>query len=145
MGDESSPNGHAAAGSVLRAVDELRSDVREDIGHLRDDVREDNRRLEERVMAAIAGARAEQRESVEAHAKDHLAAAIDNEAAHGRYEAFIRNAEIAAARRDGALGVFRFVIEQVSRHWQPLVAVLGTVAGIAAVLTGSIHIVIGVS
>jgi hypothetical protein len=57
----------------------------------------------------------------------------------------MRDQELAAARRDGALGVFRFVVEQVSRHWQPLAALIGTMAGLVAFLTGSIHIVIGVS
>lgn len=96
-------------------------------------------------MAAIADARREQRESVEAHSKLHLESAIETETELGRIRDFMRNAELSAARRDGALGVFRFVIEQVSRHWQPIVAVLASIAGMAAVLTGSIQIVIGVS
>jgi hypothetical protein len=142
--DDGAPTASTVPGSFLRAVDELRDDVREDIGHLRDDVREDNRRLEERVMTAIADARREQRESVEAHAKLHLEAATEQDTELGRIRDFMRNAELSAARRDGALGVFRFVLEQVSRHWQPLVAVVGTVAAAGAFLAGNIRLEVAV-
>jgi hypothetical protein len=124
---------HAAFGAFLRAVEDLR-----------DDVREDNRRLEERVMGAVSDLRREQRESVEAHSKAHLTDAIATETQFGRINDFMRNAELAQARKDGALGVFRFVVEQVSRHWAPLVAVLAAMAGSALAIAGNIRIELGV-
>lgn len=131
-------------GSFLRAIEELRADVREDLGHLRDDMREDNAALEARVMAALAAARDEQRQSVEAHAKLHLTDAVAQETELGRIREFMRNAELAAARRDGALGVFRFAVEQLSRHAKPITGVLVGLATVLLALSGSIHLEVAV-
>lgn len=110
------------------------------MGHLRDDVREDNERLEKRVMIAVADIRAEQRSSIEAHAKAHLETAIDTETELGRIRDFMRNAELTAARRDGALGVFRFLVEQTSRHAKPISAVLVAAAAAALAVSGNIRL-----
>lgn len=133
----------ASTGALLKAVEELRADVREDLGYLRDDVREDNQRLEERVMAVVADLRAEQRTSIEAHAREHLDAAIENETEHGKFREFMRNAELERARRDGALGVFRFAVEQVSRHAKPIAGILVAGAAAAAAVAGNIRIEVG--
>ncbi len=126
--------------SVHDAIEALREDVREDLGHLRDDVREDNERLEQRVMAAIHDVRTDAAGFALDHAKVHIQRQEDTDAEHATFREFIRNAELAQARRDGALGVFRFVLEQLSRHWRPLVALLSSVLFGLAILTGSVSI-----
>lgn len=128
--------------AVHDAIEVLRADVREDIGHLRADVREDNERLERRVMTAIADVRSDAAGFALEHAKVHAARQEQTDAEHRVFREFIRNAELAQARRDGVLGVFRFVVEQLSRHWKPLTALLGGVATIAAIATGSIEIAV---
>jgi hypothetical protein len=128
---DDSPQG-SGYGAILRLVAELR-----------DDMREDNRRLEDRVMGAVSELRNEQRQSIEAHAKDHLTAAIATESELGQIRLFMRNAELAQARRDGTLGVFRFVLEQLSRHWQPLAGVLMAAAAAALAVAGNIRIQVG--
>jgi hypothetical protein len=151
VADEPSPHlPGASTGALLRAVEELRADardfradVREDLGHLRDDVREDNQRLEQRLMAVVADLRAEQRSSIEAHAKLHLEAAIETESELGRIRAFMNKAELDQARRDGALGIFRFAVEQISRHWGQITVVLATFAAAAAAVAGNIRIEVG--
>lgn len=136
MTDERDPSiSGAGVGALLRAVDDVRTDVRE----LRDDVREDNAALEQRVMAALAVAREEQRLSVEAHAKAHLESAIENETELGRIRDFMKNAELAQAHRDGALGVFRFGLEQLSRHSGSIVRVLLAAGSVIALASGAIQ------
>ena len=49
-------------------------------------------------------------------------------------------AELAQARRDGALGVFRFVLELLARHWKPITAIVTSLTVAAAVVSGSIQI-----
>lgn len=116
-----------------------RTDDRRDYGvflaaidHLRDDMREDNHRLEGRIMAVVTGFQT-------AHARVHDVDQAANEKAHDRFDAFIRSAELAQARREGALGVFRFVLEQLSRHWKPLLAILSGVAAVVLAAGGNIR------
>lgn len=118
---------------VYAAIENLRSDVREDIGHLRDDVREDIAASEGRIMATLT-------DYVRVHRDDHNTQRDASQTAHRRFEAFIDDMQLAQARRDGALGVFRFGLELVSRHWRPLTAVLFGLTGLVIALTGSIHI-----
>jgi hypothetical protein len=96
-------------GTFLRAIDGMRDDFREDMAGLRCDVREDQRQSEELVMGTLAT-------FVNAHGKEHdeRDATIDVDLV--KFRAFVRAAEIAQARRDGALGVFRFVLEQLTQH-----------------------------
>lgn len=126
--------------ALYAALESLREDVREDIGHLRDDVREDNERLEGRLMAAINDVRRDAVEFATAHTAVHEERRAVTDAEHRLFRDFIHAAELAQARRDGALGVFRFILEQLSRHWRPLLAVLSGFAMTAAFVTGSIHI-----
>lgn len=134
MTDERTPSATSgvSTGAVLRAVEDLRTDVREDIGHLRDDLREDNAALERRVMTAL-------QEYAVAHGQVHSTEKAAAEVAHARFDTFIRNAELAQARRDGALGVFRFAVEQVSRHAKPISLVLAAVAAAGLALAGNIR------
>lgn len=114
-------------------VEALRTDVREDIGHLRDDVREDIQATEGRMTQMFT-------DFVRVHNDDHGAWRHENDTAHTRFSDFIRAAEIAQARRDGSLGVFRYALELVSRHAKPIALVIGTLATSAALLAGSIRI-----
>lgn len=132
-GDERAPVPGATVGALLRAVEDLRADVREDIGHLRDDMREDNAALEGRVMSALT-------DFSTAHGKEH---AVEREAstqAHRRFDEFVRAAELAQAKRDGALGVFRFLLEQLSRHSGAIVKVLGAAGAVLAIASGAIRL-----
>jgi hypothetical protein len=137
---DGSPGQPAMAGALLRIVDGIRSDVREDVGHLRDDVREDNDRLERRMMALLEDVRGDLHAFQEAHSKEHLAGEIATESEFGKVRDFIRNAELHAARRDGALGVFRFAVELLGRHAKPIGFVLLSAAGFIGVLAGNIRI-----
>ena len=139
MADDQSPDRRDNSG-LYDAIEGLRDDVREDIGHLRDDVREDNERLEGRVMTAIEDVRRDAAEFALAHARVHTARQEETDAEHATFRTFVRNAELAQARRDGALGVFRFTVELVSRQWKPLTALLGGVATVAAIVSGAIQV-----
>lgn len=120
-------------GTFLRAIDGMRDDFREDMAGLRRDVREDMAKSEERVMGTMAQfARVH---GVE-HDEDRLA--LDRDLT--TFRAFMHAAEIAQAKRDGALGVLRFVLELVSKHAKPIVAVIGAATVGIAVLLGQIHI-----
>lgn len=116
--------------------DEDRRDYRvfhEAIDGLRDDMREDNHRLEQRIMTVVTG-------FVATHGAVHDTDRVANDKAHDRFETFIRNAELAHARRDGALGVFRFAVELVSRNWKPLTVVLTAITAVLFAATGDIRI-----
>lgn len=132
-GDERAPVSGATVGALFRAVEDLRADVREDIGHLRDDVREDNRALEGRVMSALTDFSA-------THGKEHAIEREASAAAHRRFDEFVRAAELAQAKRDGALGVFRFLLEQLSRHSGAIVRVLGAAGAVLAIASGAIRL-----
>lgn len=103
------------------------------IDGLRDDMREDNVRLEGRIMAVVTGFQA-------AHAAVHDSDRLENDRAHAVFEAFIRNAELNQARRDGALGVFRFAIEVVARNWRPITMILAAVTAVLFAATGDVRI-----
>lgn len=126
--------------AVSAAIEGLRTDVREDIGHLRDDVREDNERLERRVMTEIAGVRRDQAEFALAHAKVHAVRQEETDAEHRVFREFIRNSELAQARRDGMLGMFRFGLELISRHAKPIATIIVALTGALLALSGSIAI-----
>lgn len=119
--------------SVYAALESLRDDVREDIASLRSQVRQDLAASESRLMATFTG-------YTVAHAADHDSHSKTSDAAHMRFDAWIRAAELAQARRDGALGVFRFVLAELSRNWKPLTAIITSIAVGTAFVTGSIGI-----
>lgn len=135
MTDERAPGSPSGAtiGALIRLVEDLRTDVREDIGHLRDDVREDNQELERRVMTALS-------DFSVAHGREHTAEREASSASHKRFDDWIRTAELAQARRDGILGVFRFGLEQISRHSGPLVRICIAIGGLLAVATGAVRL-----
>ena len=77
---------------------------------------------------------------VRVHGAEHSAQREESQAAHDRFDGFIRSFELAAARKAGALGVFRFAIELLSKHARPLVAVLGAAAVLIASLAGAFRV-----
>jgi hypothetical protein len=141
VADDDSPGASGATvGALFRAVEDLRDDMREDNGHLRDDMgqlrddmREDNAALEHRVMSALTDFSA-------AHGREHATEREESRLAHDRFDQFVRAAELAQARRDGVLGVFRFLLEQTSRHSGPIVRILVTAGGVLAVASGAIRL-----
>lgn len=134
MADE--PSGGPGPGLGLRDVlDMLRDDAAaaESRGQrLLDD-------MERRVMSAIGDARSDLGKYIAAHDGDHLAMRTSSEVAHSRYDTFIAANAIDQARRDGALGIVRYVADLLGRNWKALAA--GAVAIAAA--TGSLRITIG--
>jgi hypothetical protein len=124
----------------LRALEGVRAEV----AGLRDDVREDARELRSELRSALeafalAHGREHQAESV------HLSGLVDGAARdHARFEAFMRNAELAAARRDGYLGVFRFVVELLGRYYRPIGALIVTLAVALAAITGALTVAVSV-
>ncbi len=99
---------------------------------LRDDVREDIRDLRE-----------EWRKFAVEHGQAHENEAIERRLSHGEFYEFIRQAELDSARKDGALGVVRFVIEKVSANSTRLVAVIVALASAILAVTGQVHFVVG--
>jgi hypothetical protein len=116
-------------GALLAAIEGLRSDMREDIGGLRDDLRD----VETRMVRQVS-------EYTMAHGAEHRENYRIRDEAHAKFNDFIANAELGAARRDGALGVVRFMFELVSRHSGALVKVVVSIAAAALVVGGNVHI-----
>lgn len=119
--------------SVNAAIEALREDVREDIGHLRDDVREDLAASEGRLTRMVT-------DFITLHGRDHTAQRTESEIAHARFDTFIRAAELAQARRDGALGMIRYFLELVSRHAKPIATIILALAGAVLALSGAITV-----
>ena len=119
--------------TTLDAIRALRQDVREDVAGLRTDMREDNERLETRMVGMVTG-------FIVAHGAEHQAERTASNDAHARFDKFIKAAEYAEARRDGALGVFLFVLEHVSRHWRPITAILTAIATVILAATGNVQL-----
>lgn len=96
--------------------------------------------LEHRVMAAISDIRDDLIDYRQAHGSEHVAQRTSSEVAHQRFDAYMNAAQIDAARKDGALGVMRLIIDTVGRNWKAIVAIAGAI--LAA--SGNVRISIGV-
>lgn len=116
----------------IRALDERLTGQLEDV---RADVREDNQRVEDRLMAAL-------QTMATVHAREHSEEDADRERVHERFEKFIKAAELAQARKDGALGVFRFVVEVVGRNARPIAQICAGAGILLGVLSGSISVAV---
>jgi hypothetical protein len=111
----------------------------EALDRIRDDYREDLVGLEGRVMTAIGAIERKLDETSRTHAEVHVAEATLDRNAHEIYDAFIRDSKLAAARRDGALGVVRFVTELLGSNWKGILA-----AGAAlSFLLGQLRVTVG--
>jgi hypothetical protein len=111
--------------SLLEAFDRVRDELRDEIG-----------RSEGRVMTAIDGVQKRLEQGEITHAGIHAAEGESRQIAHARFEDFMRKAELAAARRDGILGVFRFSLDLLGRNWRGIVAA----GGAAWFLLGGVHV-----
>lgn len=96
--------------------------------------------LEGRVMAAIVTLRSDMDKGWATHGADHLAQRTESELAHKRFDSYVAGATLDAARRDGALGMVRLVIDTFGRNWKAIAAG----AGLVLAATGGVHISIGV-
>jgi hypothetical protein len=134
-GRMSDGDGEVHAGTLLEALDRIRDDYREDLREHREDLVA----VEGRVMTAIAAIDRKLDDASRTHAEVHIAEATLERNAHEIYDSFIRDSKIAAARRDGALGVVRFVVELVGANWK------GILAGGAALsfLLGQLRVTVG--
>jgi hypothetical protein len=115
------PLAEAIGYGFQQLIEGLRTDVREDIRDLRE---------EWRVFAVE-------------HGKAHENEAIERRLSHGEFYEYIRKAEVDNARKDGALGVVRFVIEKLSANATRLVAVILALASVLMAITGQIHFTVG--
>jgi len=118
--------------AFISAIEGLRTEI----SGLRDDVREDIKEIREDLERAVTN-------YAITHGHEHQAERDDSRAAHDRFDTFIRNAELAQARRDGAIGIFRFVIETLARYARPIATVLLGLAALIAAGSGAIQIQVG--
>jgi hypothetical protein len=108
----------------------------EALDRVRDELRDEVQRSEGRVMTAVQQVQARLEQSETTHAGIHAAEGESRQIAHARFEDFMHRAELAAARRDGALGIIRFVFDLVGRNWRGIVAA----GGATWVLLGGVHV-----
>lgn len=115
--------------SLLAAIEGLRSDMREDLQGIRDELRTVEHRMVDQVTAYTSE-----------HAILHAATEANRDEAHARYDTFIRAQEIQTARREGALGVARFMVELVARNSGAIVKVVLALASAVLVLNGNVSV-----
>lgn len=126
MGDDrSQPERRHIESGLLEAFDRVRDELRDEI-----------RLSEGRVMGAVQSVQARVEQSEVTHAGIHAVEGEARSIAHARFEEFMHKAEIAAARRDGFLGVVRFVFDLIGRNWRGIAAAGAT----AWFLLGGIHV-----
>ena len=117
-------------GDLLAAIDLLRGDYDGAI-----------QRSEARVVSAIDLLRSDFTSWTGTHLSLHGALIEQRDNAHKRYDDFIHMAELDQARKAGALGVLRFVVDLTGRNWR-LVAVI---AAALLALLGNVHIDVAAS
>jgi hypothetical protein len=144
-GNDTSGAPDAIASGFAALVDGLRDDIRD----LRTDVREDLVLLEGRVTDQVAAVKADQlathkflEDYAKGHSIEHESEASDRRAAHGTFYDFIRKFELDQARRDGALGMVRYLVELLSKHGPRLATAALGIAAALGVATGSIHVTV---
>jgi hypothetical protein len=103
---------------------------------VRDELRDEIRLSEGRVMTAVQTVQTRLEQSEVTHAGIHAVEGETRSIAHARFEEFMHKAELAAARRDGFLGVVRFMFDLIGRNWR------GIAAGGAAAwfVLGGVHV-----
>lgn len=139
MGDEAGGSSNGSRLGLADVVDMLRSDgaASEARGQrLLDDA-------ERRLMGAIQSVSSDLGHYIEIHGHDHTALRAESAAAHGRFDAFIESSKLVQARKDGALGVTRYLVELVSGNAGALVKVAIAIAGALLAVSGNVHIDIG--
>lgn len=143
-GSPGAPTG--AEAFILAALAELRADV----AGIRAENRADNRALEDRMTTLVrdldqrmretlAEDRRDRADYVLAHGKDHDEQRAASESEHKTFNDFIRNFELVEARKNGAIGVFRFGLELLSRHAKPLTILLTPVLTFLLFVFGNVR------
>lgn len=107
---------------------------------LRDDFREDLDAMEKRVTASIEAASRQLSSYQTEHGREHVTMRGESEAAHVRFDDFIRAAALSQARKDGALGVVRFLADAAGRNWKAVLVLAGAILTLA----GNVQINLGV-
>lgn len=118
--------------------------IRGELSGLRDDFREDIREVRRDMQGSIDTV-------IVQHGKEHALERAyltglkeEAELDHARFDTYIRNAELVQARRDGALGVFRFTIELLGRYYRPLGALIIALTFAVAAVVGALTVEIGI-
>lgn len=137
---DTGPERRAVDPAYLAALD----GIRDELAGLRADVREDVRDVRTELRASIEG-------FALMHGREHIAEAAhldelvaERDRVHADFAAFMRAAQLAQARRDGALGALRFVVELAGVHYRELGVLLGIALFGLAAIAGAIRIDIGV-
>lgn len=110
------------------------------LDRLRDDVREDLVAMERRMTAAIETGNRQLSNYQTEHGQEHLTQRGESIAAHRRFDEFIQSAQLNQARKDGALGILKFVIDLFGRNWKAI----AVAAGALLTFAGNVQINLGV-
>lgn len=144
------PRGASPPDLVATGLTGFFESVRNDLRVARREGREDLAAMEARVTARIAAVESRQGETFDlvtdyakTHGEQHEGEAAERRVEHGKFYDFMRRAEVAEARRDGALGVLRFTVEQLSRHSGRIAQVLLSAAALAGIISGAVSVDIG--
>lgn len=115
------------------------TDLLEAFDRVRRELRDEIRLSEGRVQGSIGDLRTDFETATKTHAGIHAAEGETRSIVHSRFEAFMSKAELAQARRDGALGVIRFAFDLVGRNWRGILAL----GGAAAFILGNVQVDVG--
>lgn len=125
------------AHSISQTADQLRDDFRERDQQLR----EDQQRMESRLVTAIQDLRGDFEGWTVAHARIHDGHDTWSQRAYQELVDRVSTIDIAQARKEGALGLGRWLIEILGRNWQVLAII---VTALLAIL-GNIHVNLGLT
>lgn len=139
-----------ASDVIAHGFSALIDGLREDVRDLKEDLKEIRAELKSDLSSAMSKLEsrmeAQRQDSVEytiIHGKQHEEEALDRKTTHGEFRDFIRKFEIDEARKNGALGVFRYMIEIGSQHAPRIIAIIAAAAAAIGVINGSIQVSLG--
>lgn len=115
------------------------SDLLDAFDRVRTELRDEIHRSEGRVQSSIGDLRKDFEATTVTHAGIHAVEGEARSLAHNRFEEFMLRAELAQARRDGALGLIRFAVDLLGRNWRGIVAL----GGATAVILGNVQVDVG--
>lgn len=115
------------------------TDLLEAFDRVREELRDEIQRSEGRVKESIGELRGDFEAATVTHAGIHAVEGEARSIAHSRFEEFMLRAELAQARRDGALGLIRFAFDLLGRNWRGIVAL----GGALAFILGNVQVDVG--